>query len=163
MLKKILIAIALLWSVSLSADSAYQLGVKALQSKKYEMAMRYFYISARHHDARAYAELGNMYEHGLGTGINLQTAFYWYEKAAQKQIPKAQFHLAQLYEKGEGVKKNPQRARYWYQQAARRGYRQKGAPPSVKSAKTAEKKAETSQTVTQKEKNGFIDTLKFWK
>ena len=45
-------------------------------------------------------------------------AKFWWEKAANKNVPEAQYNLATLYEKGWGVKQNPEKAALWYQRAA---------------------------------------------
>jgi TPR repeat protein len=62
-----------------------------------------------------------MHEEGLGTGVNLYTSFYWYEKSAKLNHPTAQYHLAQFYEMGKGTHKDLKRAKLWYQRSAQNG------------------------------------------
>jgi len=117
MIKKILFLSILFFGATLFADTAYKNGLKAYKSKQYTPALKYFYVSARHHNINAYVELGAMHEYGIGTGTNPQTAFYWYEKAAQRNHPRAQYHLGNLYESGVGVHKDMKKATFWYQKA----------------------------------------------
>ncbi len=66
--------------------------------------------------------LARLYYNGEGTEKNLEKAFYWYQKAAEKQDKIAQFNLALLYYNSEGTEKNLEKAFYWYQKAAENGY-----------------------------------------
>ncbi len=156
MIKKILFLSILFFSTMLFADTAYKNGLKAYQAKQYTPALKYFYVSARHYNINAYVELGAMHEYGIGTGSNPQTAFYWYEKAAQRNHPRAQYHLGHLYETGAGVNKNMKKATFWYQKAARNGNkdakaRLTGKDPKKQSAKDSN------------ESKGFFSKLIFWK
>jgi len=45
-------------------------------------------------------------------------AKFWWEKAANENVPEAQYNLATLYEKGWGVQQDPEKAALWYQRAA---------------------------------------------
>ncbi|POG64472.1 hypothetical protein GLOIN_2v1782886, partial [Rhizophagus irregularis DAOM 181602=DAOM 197198] len=47
-------------------------------------------------------------------------AFYWYQKAAEKDHIDAQCNLAYLYKNGKGTEENLEKAFYWYQKAAER-------------------------------------------
>ena len=46
-----------------------------------------------------------------------QTAFYWYKKATEKDIPDAYFHLADCYHNGLGIKKDNKRAAELFEKA----------------------------------------------
>ena len=156
MIKKILFLSILFFTAALFADTAYNNGLKAYKSKQYTPALKYFYVSARHYNINAYVELGAMHEYGIGTGTNPQTAFYWYEKAAQRNHPRAQYHLGNLYESGVGVKKDMKKATFWYQKAARNGnkdakIRLSGINPQKQSAKDSNGS------------EGFFSKLIFWK
>lgn len=156
MIKKILLLLVLFFNLTLFADTAYNNGLKAYQAKQYTPAMKYFYVSARHYNINAYVELGAMHEYGIGTGTNPQTAFYWYEKAAQRNHPRAQYHLGHLYETGVGVEKNMKSATFWYQKAAKNGnkkakVRLSGRDPKNQSAQDSN------------ESEGFFSKLSFWK
>jgi len=155
MIKKILFLSILLFSAALFADTAYKNGLKAYKSKQYTPALKYFYVSARHHNINAYVELGAMHEYGIGTGTNPQTAFYWYEKAAQRNHPRAQYHLGNLYESGVGVKKDMKKATFWYQKAARNG--------NQKAKLRLANKPLKESTLTAEEDKGFLSSLFFQK
>ncbi|PKK63478.1 kinase-like protein [Rhizophagus irregularis] len=62
------------------------------------------------------------YKNGKGTEKNLEKAFYWYQKAAEKGYIDAMNSLAICYKNGEGTEKNLEKAFYWYQKAAEKGY-----------------------------------------
>lgn len=71
--------------------------------------------------AWAQADLGTVYEFGLGLDKNLVRAASWYAKAAEQGYAGAQTNLGVLFITGEGVKYDRQRALYWLKQAARQG------------------------------------------
>lgn len=155
MIKKILLLLALFFNMALFADVAYNNGLEAYQAKQYTPALKYFYVSARHHNVNAYVELGAMHEYGIGTGTNLPTAFYWYEKAAKRNHPRAQYHLGHLYETGQGVKKDSKKAYAWYHRAARNGNKDARDRLAGKPLKEQPPTAEAS--------GGFFNSLAFWK
>ncbi|GBC41295.1 kinase-like domain-containing protein [Rhizophagus irregularis DAOM 181602=DAOM 197198] len=62
--------------------------------------------------------LGVCYTNGEGTEKNLEKAFYWYQKAAEKDQIDAMLNLANRYYNGEGTEKNLEKAFYWCQKAA---------------------------------------------
>ncbi len=53
--------------------------------------------------------------------MNLEKAFYWYQKAAENGNKAAMNNLAIHYENGKGTEKNLEKAFYWYQKAAENG------------------------------------------
>jgi TPR repeat protein len=66
--------------------------------------------------------LGLVYEHGRGTRINYQQAFYWYNLAAEQGHAEAQLNLGNLYNNGKGIPQSYKQAAYWYTKAAEQGY-----------------------------------------
>ena len=54
--------------------------------------------------------LGYCYEYGKGTKKNLDSAFGWYEKAANANIANAIYHLGRLYYDGKGVQQDYNKA-----------------------------------------------------
>jgi len=143
-MKKVLFLLILTGMSILSADAAYDKGRKAYGSGEYEQALKYFYVSARHYNVNAYDQLGIMHEYGIGTGVNPRTAFYWYEKAAQRNHPDAQYRLGHLYEMGNGIKKDSKKASLWYHRAARRGNQYAKARLAGKTVDPAPKAAKKS-------------------
>ncbi len=118
--KKLLVA-SLFSSIFLYAQTPYAQGVKAFEAKNYSEAIRYYFIAARAHDINAYLELGKIHQYGVGTGINPQTAYYWYDKAAQQDHPEAQYRIGYLFENGLGLVKDSTKAAEWYRKAAEGG------------------------------------------
>jgi exonuclease VII small subunit len=58
---------------------------------------------------------------GLGAKQDFAKAAFWYEKAAQQGLARAQVNLGSLYARGQGVEKDLQKALFWYQKAAVQG------------------------------------------
>lgn len=54
--------------------------------------------------------LGYCYEYGKGTKKNLDSAFGWYEKAANANVANAIYHLGRLYYDGKGVQQDYNKA-----------------------------------------------------
>ncbi len=120
-MKRFIFIFTILLSIDLYASSSYDRAVKQYQSREYSDALKSFYVSARQHNLNAYYMLGKMHEEGIGTGVNSQTAFYWYEKSAKRGHPSAQYRLARMYESGTGVIIKPKKAKAWYKKAASNG------------------------------------------
>ena len=68
-------------------EDTYQDGLYALRNKKYTSALEKLKRSAELGNNQAIAFIGNMYELGMGTEVNRQTAEMWYNKGAQKNDP----------------------------------------------------------------------------
>ena len=68
--------------------------------------------------------MGLCYDQGIGVNVDIETAIYWYEKAAKKGNAIGQTNLGACYwTKAEnGMVKNYENAFYWYQKAADQGY-----------------------------------------
>ena len=90
---KKLILILSIGTILLNADAYYQKGRDSYTDGNYFQALKYFYISARHHNSNAYMELGLMYEKGIGTDKNKMMAIYWFKKASQRGNQYAQAKL----------------------------------------------------------------------
>ena len=72
-------------------------------------------------DVDSQYDLGNMYEKGIGTGINYQQARGWYEKAATAGHARASFNLGLMYHEGTGIGRNNKTAYKWFRDAAGKG------------------------------------------
>ncbi|POG64081.1 hypothetical protein GLOIN_2v1679302, partial [Rhizophagus irregularis DAOM 181602=DAOM 197198] len=66
--------------------------------------------------------LAKCYENGEGTKKNLEKAFHWYQKAAEKDHVAAIFNLSGCYRYGVGTEKNLEKAFHWYQKAAEKDH-----------------------------------------
>jgi len=78
-------------------------------------------VSASRGELDSQFDLGNMYEKGIGTGIDYKQARHWYEKAAAAGHAKASYSLGLMYHEGSGIKKNNKTAFKWFSDAATQG------------------------------------------
>lgn len=69
----------------------------------------------------AQADLGTVYELGIGLDKDIGRAASWYRKAADQSHAGAQTNLGVLYASGEGVNYDRQKALYWLKRAASQG------------------------------------------
>lgn len=83
----------------------------------YKTALNVWMPAAEGGDAEAQANVGQIFERGLGGEPNYEAAIIWYTKAAEQGNSRAQFNLGTLYEQGLGVEKNKLLALNWYRQA----------------------------------------------
>lgn len=83
----------------------------------YKTALQVWMPAAEAGDAEAQANVGEIYERGLGGEPNYEAAAIWYERAAEQGNSRAQFNLGTLYEQGFGVEKNRLLALNWYRRA----------------------------------------------
>lgn len=68
-------------------------------------------------DAEAQANVGEIYERGIGGTPNFEAAALWYRKAADQGLSRALFNLGTLYEQGFGVEQDRLTALNLYRQA----------------------------------------------
>ncbi len=83
----------------------------------YKTALNVWMPAAKAGDAEAQANVGQIFERGLGGEPNYEAAIIWYTKAAEQGNSRAQFNLGTLYEQGLGVEKNKLVALNWYRKA----------------------------------------------
>ena len=72
--------------------------------------------------ADAFAEVGTRYMTGTGLPQDLARAVFWLQKAAERDVPRAQTNLGWLYVTGKGVEHNDQTAMGLFTKAAQQGY-----------------------------------------
>jgi len=89
----------------------------AYDRANYKTALSVWMPEAESGDAEAQANVGEIFEKGLGGTPNYAAAIIWYKKAAEQGNKKAQFNLGTLYEQGLGVPKDMIIALNWYRQA----------------------------------------------
>ncbi|MGB8128927.1 MAG: tetratricopeptide repeat protein [Candidatus Angelobacter sp.] len=91
-------------------------------TKDYKKAMKAFQMAADQGNARAEANIGWMYELGLGIPSNCSEAMNWYRKAVQDGDAIANFNIGRLYG-GEcsTFPRDPNQAKQWYEKAAALG------------------------------------------
>ena len=100
-------------------NPALDAGLAALQRGHHATAMRAWRPLAEAGNALAQANIGYLYEHGLGVTQSYVAAMEWYRKAASQNLPQAQFNIGTLYHYGYGVERNLREALNWFRLAAR--------------------------------------------
>ena len=118
----LLIVICLLAPMSSAED--LPTAIDAFERGEYVTALELYETLAGQGNAEAQFQLGLMYEQGLGTDVDRQTAQRYYQQAAEQQSPQALDALGTLYLKGEGVIQNFKESLRLFQQAAAQGYPQ---------------------------------------
>src|SRR5205823_2138550 len=94
---------------------------KAIEWKKSSEAVSETRTRAEEGNAKAEANLGNMYFHGRGVPQDYAEAVRWYRKAADQGYAKAQYNLGNMYYYGRGVPRDRAEAERWYHKAADQG------------------------------------------
>lgn len=83
----------------------------------YKTSLNVWMQSAEAGDAEAQANVGEIFERGLGSEPNYEAAIIWYKKSAQQGNKRALFNLGTLYEQGLGVTADKLLAMNYYRQA----------------------------------------------
>lgn len=83
----------------------------------YKTSLNVWMPSAEAGDAEAQANVGEIFERGLGSEPNYEAAIVWYQKAAEQGNKRALFNLGTLYEQGLGVEADKLLAMNYYRQA----------------------------------------------
>jgi len=108
-------------SLSTPARSDYQTGVDAYSNGNFKLALQEWMPLAEGGDATAQNSVGALYDHGLGVDEDDATAAYWYQLAADQNLPLAMRNIANMYAGGYGVQFDEALAESWYEKAARMG------------------------------------------
>ena len=108
-------------SVNAPARSDYQTGVDAYSNGNFKLALEEWMPLAEGGDATAQNSVGALYDHGLGVDEDDATAVYWYQLAADQNLPLAMRNIANMYAGGYGVAFDQALAESWYEKAARMG------------------------------------------
>ena len=93
----------------------------ALVRNDYATALTKFKIAALKKDSYAQAQVGNMYNEGLGVVQDYAEAVHWYKLAAAQGYASAQLNLGVMYNNGRGVVQDYAEAVRWYKLAAAQG------------------------------------------
>ncbi|MFT5448247.1 MAG: TPR repeat protein [Gammaproteobacteria bacterium] len=118
-MKRLVLALVLLWPVSGLADLAA--GFEAVQRGDYANAMREWRPLAEQGNAKAQHNLGWIFANGKGVPQNNNEAIKWYRLAAEQGNAGAQYNLALMYYEGHGVPANYAEAVKWFRLAAEQG------------------------------------------
>ena len=68
-----------------------------------QMALRYYALAAHAGDAKAQAQMGWLFEQGIGVGKDFAEAAKWYERAARQNDPIGLYNLGLMLLEGQGV------------------------------------------------------------
>ncbi|WP_341326988.1 caspase family protein [Methylotuvimicrobium sp. KM2] len=90
----------------------------AFDRSNYATALNLWLPAAQEGDAEAQAYVGEIFQKGLGTQPDYQSAALWFKRAAEQGNKRAQLSLGYLYEKGLGVEQDSAVAMEWYQKAS---------------------------------------------
>lgn len=102
-------------SQMLSAD-IYLDGMYGIRANPYA-AFEYVKLAALNDQPDYMAILGTMFLEGKGTQKDLNKAFYFLKKAADRQVVSAYDPLAMMYAQGKGCQKDLKEAAHWIEQA----------------------------------------------
>lgn len=83
----------------------------------YATALEVWQPKAQEGDAEAQFYVGQIYERGLGTTADYESAALWYHRAAEQNHTPSQVALGYLYEQGLGVDADEAEALKWYRRA----------------------------------------------
>ena len=84
-------------------------------------ALKYYIKAADSGNAAAQYRTGYMFEHGIGTDINMDKAFEYYQNAVDSGKTDAMYSLAQMYERGIGTDADIDKAIELYEKASKKG------------------------------------------
>lgn len=93
-------------------------GLAALKREHYATALRSWLPLAEAGDPEAQANVGYMYEEGLGVSQQLDVAVGWYEKAAASGSMQASHNLGMIFAEGRGAPQSWVRALRYFEEAA---------------------------------------------
>lgn len=93
-------------------------GLAALKREHYATALRSWLPLAEAGDPEAQANVGYMYEEGLGVSQQLDIAVGWYEKAAASGSMQASHNLGMIFAEGRGAPQSWVRALRYFEEAA---------------------------------------------
>ena len=93
-------------------------GLAALKREHYATALRSWLPLAEAGDPEAQANVGYMYEEGLGVSQQPDVAIDWYEKAAASGSMQANHNLGMIFAEGRGTPQSWVRALRYFEEAA---------------------------------------------
>ena len=99
-------------------EESLNAGLAALKREHYATALRSWMPLAEAGDPEAQANVGYMYEEGLGVSQQFDAAVGWYEKAAASGSMQANHNLGMIYAEGRGKPQSWVRALRYFEVAA---------------------------------------------
>ena len=102
-------------------DTTLGEGWQAYLEGHYQEAAAIWSPLASRGNPEAQANLGLLYDSGMGVLLDPARAVSWYRKSAEQGLAAAQYNLGQMYLTGRGVKRSHPDAMHWVQLAADQG------------------------------------------
>ncbi len=105
-----------------SARILSELGRALVKARAYDEAFTLLKRAAEDGYAQAEADIGELYEDGLGAKQDYARAMAWYQKAADQNNPDGQNDIGALYEHAHGINQDYAQSMAWRRKAADQGY-----------------------------------------
>ena len=121
-MKEVMIAVALVLSMTQPAWSDWRAGQEAADREDFETAATEWRLAADEGDARAQYSLGFLYQMGDGVTRDYDKAMHYYKMAAEQGHSGAQVALGNLCRMGLGMAKDYVMAYMWYSIATAAGH-----------------------------------------
>jgi TPR repeat protein len=99
-----------------------ELGRALVKGRAYDETFTVLKRAAEDSYAQAEADIGELYEDGLGVRQDYAQAMVWYRKAADQNNPDGQNDIGALDEHGHGVNQDYAQSMAWRRKAADQGY-----------------------------------------
>ena len=81
-------------NIKMKMNKEYNYACDQYDLENYDTAFEVFLRLAIQNDVDSQANVANMYLYGLGVGVNVEKAYYWYEKAAENNDRESQYWYA---------------------------------------------------------------------
>lgn len=121
-MKRLLLSLLIVLTVAGQARAGpFEDGEAAFGRGAHGAALKKFLEAANQGHAVAQANVGMMFDQGLGVASNPARAAEWYRLAAEAGNATAQFNLGALYYAGQGLKQDYDAAAQWFAKAAQQG------------------------------------------
>ena len=103
---------------SSAQSNRFEAGVAAMSRGRFAVAYRSWLPLAEAGMPEAQLNLGLLYQSGRGVDIDLEQAFYWFDRAASEGLAEAHFNLGLMYFDGRGVERDHENAFKRFQSAS---------------------------------------------
>ena len=127
----------------------------ALVRKDYVTALTKYKSAVLKKDAYAQAQVGNMYNEGLGVVQDYAEAVRWYKLAAAQGNINAQYNLASMYFSGKGAVQDYVRAHMWSNLASVSSEENKKKRDAIASFMTGQQIAEAQKLARECQARNF--------
>ncbi len=122
MLKRVLIAMALVVAPCAAVAGPYEDGKAAYDRGEYTVALELYRQAAESGIADAQLLLGFLYFNGETVGKDYANALKWFTKAAGQGDARSEAQLGIMYENGTGVPQDYRKAAQWFRKSAEKNF-----------------------------------------